>query len=120
MFLIICEKNINCLNSLTKRYYFEIKKKKQNNKTEDIKEQCLSELSALITIQNINSNDKEENIDFLNSFNSKTIKTDLKPKKFYENLKTTNKEDNKKKAKFNLFMNSKSTDKKSKKKKLYK
>lgn len=120
LFLFICEKNINCLNSLTKRYYFEIKKKKQNNKTEDIKDQCLSELSALITIQNINSNDKEENIDLLNSFNSKTIKADLKVKKFYENLKTTNKEDNKKKAKYNLFMNSKSTDKKSKKKKLYK
>ena len=121
MFLFVCEKNVNNLNSLTKRYYFEIKKRKNKNKIENIKEQCISELSALITIQNVNTNDKdkdkEDNCELIN-FNNKTIKTDLKVKKYYENIKTTNKDDKKKKAKYNLFFNSKSTDKKSKKKKI--
>ena len=38
MFLFVCEKNVNNLNSLTKRYYYEIKKKKNKNKIENIKE----------------------------------------------------------------------------------
>ena len=121
IFIFICGKNINNLNSLTKRYYFEIKNKNQRNKVEDISEMCNSELSALITLQNINSNDKDKDKDKEDNndlFNTKTIKADIKAKKYYENIKTTNKGNNKKKTKYNLFFNSKSTDKKSKKKKI--
>jgi hypothetical protein len=127
LFLFICEKNINSLNSLTKKYYLDIKNKidnnnSNNNNNKNIKVMPSSELTSLITIQNINNeNEKDENIRTLNSFTSKTIKNNLKTKKFYQNLKTTNRDENKKIQKNNLFLNSKSTEKKKiKKNKFYK
>ena len=127
LFLFICEKNINSLNSLTKKYYLDIKNKidnnnSNNNNNKNIKVMPSSELTSLITIQNINNeNEKDENMRTLNSFTSKTIKNNLKTKKFYQNLKTTNRDENKKIQKNNLFLNSKSTEKKKiKKNKFYK
>ena len=107
LFLFICTKNINNLNSLTKRYYLDLKKKKEKENNKNIKNNNLSELSALITIQNTNNeNDKQENLMF-----NKTSKMNLKTKKYYPHVKTTNREENKKSKKY-FFLNTKSTDKK--------
>lgn len=113
LFLFICGKNINNLNSLSRRYYLDFKKKIEKEKQNHLKEPNLSKLSALITINNItNENYKEEN---LRTF-TKTSKMNLKTKKYYPNVKTTNRDENKKKQKF-IFVNSKSTEKKRVKKK---
>ena len=107
LFLLICRKNINNLNSLSRRYYLDIKKKKEKDKEKHLKEPRISKLSALITINNIsNENYKEENLRTL----KKTSKMNLKTKKYYPNVKTTNRDENKKKQKF-IFVNSKSTEK---------
>ena len=107
LFLLICRKNINNLNSLSRRYYLDIKKKKEKDKEKHLKEPRISKLSALITINNIsNENYKEENLRTL----KKTSKMNLKTKKYYPNVKTTNRDEYKKKQKF-IFVNSKSTEK---------
>ena len=113
IFLYICKKNINNLNSLSKRYYLDIKNKK-GHQNRISKEENLSELSALVTIQNNNNEtDKEENVLIYNNlYNIKTSKNNKKSKKFYQNLKTTVKDKNRKNQKYNLFLNSKSTEKK--------
>ena len=61
----------------------------------------------MITIQNTNNEyDKQENLMF-----NKTSKMNLKTKKYYPHVKTTNREENKKSKKY-FFLNTKSTDKK--------
>lgn len=113
LFLFICGKKINNLNSLSRRYYLDFKKKIEKEKQNHLKEPNLSKLRALITINNItNEIYKEENLRTL----TKTSKMNLKTKKYYPNVKTTNRDENKKKQKF-IFVNSKSTEKKRVKKK---
>ena len=113
LFLKICERNINNLNSLSRRYYLDIKQKKEHQNN-DSKEKKLSELSVLVTIQNNNNHeiDKEENNQAINNlYNTKTSKNIKKSKKFYQNLKTTTRDD-RKNQKYSIFLNSKSTEKK--------
>ena len=128
LFLFICDKNVGCLNSLAKKYYLDMKNrnKNKNKKNEkDEKSEYTSKLTNLITIQNINmetnENERDDIIKAYNTFNSKTIKNNLKTKKIYPNIKTTNRDENKKNLKNNFFLNSKSTEKKKiKKNKIYK
>lgn len=111
LFLFICKKNIKNLNTLSKRFYLDIKNKKEvENK--DLKETYISELNSLVTLQNSkNENIKEEMIRTL----TKTSNNNVKKKSFFPGIKTTNREENKKNQKF-LFINPKTSEKKKLKK----
>ena len=113
IFIDICEKNVNSLNSLTKRYYIDLKKKnesKNKNKTEQRQLQLAP--TPLVTIPNTNTTNNEKGKSYLNSAKSHILKNSkLKIRKFNESIKTINNE-NKIRVKNNLYMDSKSSEKK--------
>ena len=113
LFIDICEKNVNSLNSLTKRYYTDLKKKnesKNKNKTEQ-QQQLQSDSISLVTIPSTNITNIEKGKSGLNSAKSHILKNNkLKLRKLNENIKTINNE--KIRVKNNLYMDSKSSEKK--------
>ena len=132
LFLLICDKNVNGLNSLSKRYFLDLKRRNNNNNSNNINtnntnninvnkikndlEQNKSDINSLVTIQNINNDNCIEKDRFSNNSNkSKTVKNNLKLKKFYENTKIPNRVENKLKTKDYLYLNSKSSEKRTKK-----
>ena len=132
LFLLICDKNVNGLNSLSKRYFLDLKRRNNNNNSNNINtnntnninvnkikndlEQNKSDINSLVTIQNINNDNCIEKDRFSNNSNkSKTVKNNLKLKKFYENNKIPNRVENKMKTKDYLYLNSKSSEKRTKK-----
>ena len=132
LFLLICDKNVNGLNSLSKRYFLDLKRRNNNNNSNNINtnntnninvnkikndlEQNKSDINSLVTIQNINNDNCIEKDRFSNNSNkSKTVKNNLKLKKFYENTKIPNRVENKMKTKDYLYLNSKSSEKRTKK-----
>ena len=114
IFLLICKKNINKLNSLSKRYYLDIKMKREN-RNKNLKEPYFSELSSLITIQNIKNEKEDKNVK-ARTLNKKS-KNNLKSTKLYQTIKTTTRDENKKNKKYFLTNLQSSEKKKSKKNK---
>ena len=113
LFIEICEKNVNCLNSLTKRYYIDLKKKNElKNKNKVEQQQLQSNSTSLVTIPNSNKTNNEKEKGGVSSAKSHILKNNkLKLKKFNENIKTIN-NDNKIRIKNNFYMDSKSSEKK--------
>ena len=112
LFIDICEKNVNSLNSLTKRYYIDLKKKNElkNKNREEL--QLQSNSTSLVTIPNSNNVNNEKGKEGVSSAKSHILKNNkLKLKKFNENIKTINHE-NKIRFKNNFYMDSKSSEKK--------
>jgi hypothetical protein len=112
LFIDICEKNVNCLNSLTKRYYIDLKKKNESKNKNKEEQQLQSNSTSLVTIPNSNNANNEKGKEGVSSAKSHILKNSkLKLRKFNENIKTINNE-NKIRIKNNFYMDSKSSEKK--------
>ena len=112
LFIDICEKNINSLNSLTKRYYIDLKKKNESKNKNRAENQLQSNSTPLVTIPNSNNVNNGKEKGGVSSAKSHILKNNkLKLRKFNENVKTINHE-NKIRFKNNCYMDSKSSEKK--------
>ena len=112
LFIDICEKNVNSLNSLTKRYYTDLKKKNESkNKNKVEQQQLQTNTNSLVTIPNSNNNNEKAK-GSSSSAKSHILKNNkFKIRKFNENIKTISNE-NKLRIKNNFYMDSKSSEKK--------